>query len=365
MLTARTDPVDVVLGLEAGADDYVTKPFEPSILAARLRAVLRRAARHDASPVLHVGEVEIDRETGPRWRVVWVAPLFAAAFYIRYGSCIPVTVIGVSASAIGWRAIARRPAPAIATVGLLAALLAPHIAMAIRETGSPLGIISECTSAIHTGSSASLVTYVTSNPFTYYGFTAPVLIAGIVSVTRIRDRRRALLWVIAVLDIVALGLTPIPQARYIFTGITLLALLGVDAIKRAIAGRPARVRTWLGVLAAVALAVSWLYTAVAVYRLAASAETRMASTVLASAAIRRDAGGAACEVLCRHTTQLQWYSGCKAVYEATAESIRHARTYIVIEPHTDFQVDPHELPSPRVITILDRPNVTVTRVDPP
>jgi DNA-binding response OmpR family regulator len=62
MLTARTDPVDVVLGLEAGADDYVTKPFEPSILSARLRAVLRRIARHDASPVLRVGELEINRD---------------------------------------------------------------------------------------------------------------------------------------------------------------------------------------------------------------------------------------------------------------------------------------------------------------
>ena len=62
MLTARTDPVDVVLGLEAGADDYVTKPFEPAILAARLRAVLRRVARHDASPVLRAGELEIDRD---------------------------------------------------------------------------------------------------------------------------------------------------------------------------------------------------------------------------------------------------------------------------------------------------------------
>ena len=62
MLTARTDPVDVVLGLEAGADDYVTKPFEPAVLAARLRAVLRRVARHDASPVLRIGELEIDRD---------------------------------------------------------------------------------------------------------------------------------------------------------------------------------------------------------------------------------------------------------------------------------------------------------------
>jgi DNA-binding response OmpR family regulator len=62
MLTARTDPVDVVLGLEAGADDYVTKPFEPAILAARLRAVLRRVARHDASPLLRIGELEVDRD---------------------------------------------------------------------------------------------------------------------------------------------------------------------------------------------------------------------------------------------------------------------------------------------------------------
>jgi DNA-binding response OmpR family regulator len=61
-LTARTVPVDVVLGLEAGADDYVTKPFEPAILAARLRAVLRRVARHDASPLLRIGELEIDRD---------------------------------------------------------------------------------------------------------------------------------------------------------------------------------------------------------------------------------------------------------------------------------------------------------------
>ncbi|MDP8958418.1 MAG: response regulator, partial [Actinomycetota bacterium] len=42
MLTARTDTIDVVVGLESGADDYVKKPFEIHELAARLRAVLRR-----------------------------------------------------------------------------------------------------------------------------------------------------------------------------------------------------------------------------------------------------------------------------------------------------------------------------------
>src|SRR5256714_11368420 len=52
MLTARTDAVDVVLGLEAGAHDYVTKPFEPSGLAARLRAVPLPGAPH-AAPHAH------------------------------------------------------------------------------------------------------------------------------------------------------------------------------------------------------------------------------------------------------------------------------------------------------------------------
>lgn len=52
MLTSRTDEVDKVVGLEIGADDYVTKPFSPRELAARVRAVLRRA---DGSTQFHFG----------------------------------------------------------------------------------------------------------------------------------------------------------------------------------------------------------------------------------------------------------------------------------------------------------------------
>ena len=47
MLTARTDTVDVVVGLELGADDYVSKPFQPAELVARVRAVLRRGQATD------------------------------------------------------------------------------------------------------------------------------------------------------------------------------------------------------------------------------------------------------------------------------------------------------------------------------
>ena len=64
MLTAKGDPMDRIIGLEIGADDYLPKPFEPRELLARIRAVLRRhvdgpPAEH---PVLRFGSLEIDQD---------------------------------------------------------------------------------------------------------------------------------------------------------------------------------------------------------------------------------------------------------------------------------------------------------------
>ncbi|MGH3329112.1 MAG: MtrAB system response regulator MtrA [Streptomycetales bacterium] len=59
MLTAKSDTVDVVVGLESGADDYIVKPFKPKELVARLRARLRR--REDPAPeTLKIGDLTID-----------------------------------------------------------------------------------------------------------------------------------------------------------------------------------------------------------------------------------------------------------------------------------------------------------------
>ena len=63
LLTARSDDIDVVVGLESGADDYVVKPVQPRVLDARIRAVLRRhgSSPSDAADTASYGDLVVDR----------------------------------------------------------------------------------------------------------------------------------------------------------------------------------------------------------------------------------------------------------------------------------------------------------------
>ena len=68
MLTARGDEADRVAGLDAGADDYIVKPFSPRELLARIRAVLRRRLPESAGGAVKIGELQLDADT---YRVSW------------------------------------------------------------------------------------------------------------------------------------------------------------------------------------------------------------------------------------------------------------------------------------------------------
>ena len=252
---------------------------------------------------------ELPREGGPRWRVVLAGPLFAAAFYLRYGST-PVVVIALAAAVVlWWPAVVRRPGRLLVMFGSLAVLLIPHLLHSRDATGTALGILKLSAGMPrqeYVGD--GLVTYLTSNPFMYYGFlTAPVMVAGLAGL--IRERRKVAWYLAAVAlgQVVVLGLESHGQPRYVFVATALLVVLGVEVVARHRLV-PARV-------AFAAVVASWLSLVIVEPIYFRHVDTARAPLIEAANLFRARRDGRPCAVIALIVPQLMWYSGCE-VYAA-------------------------------------------------
>lgn len=282
---------------------------------------------------------ELQRDDGPRWRMLAAAPAFAAAFYLRYGSA-PIILLGAGAAALlWWRAVLRRPLVVLASAALFALLLAPHFLQSLHETGSLTGILrvsSQMPRRAYAGE--GLVTYLTSNAFRFYGaLVAPLMLCGLVSLLRLPAdwRPRVFLAVVALGQLVLLGVQSHAQPRYVFIATVLLVLLGLDGLARF---APARLRT----LALPVVVTAWLGVVVAVPFYTRFLATARAPITAAAQAIRTDAAGRPCLVVAKAVTQLMWYTGCREHllrdFEAVPPWSQSPVAYVVHVPKLNVQI---------------------------
>jgi Dolichyl-phosphate-mannose-protein mannosyltransferase/Alg9-like mannosyltransferase family len=272
---------------------------------------------------------------GPRWRIVAVAPLWAAAFYVRYGSAPTVMILALLSIALWWPVMRRRPAPPLAMLALLGLLVAPHLLRSWWATGSPMGIL-EISAAVSGREYVGhgLVTYLTSNPFRYYGaLVAPLMVLGLAlpfvrppAWARERARVVAYLALAAVAQLVVLGLQSHAEPRYVYLATSLLVLLGIELVRRS---RWAS-RRWAR---AVALAVALLCCCWVVLRVRAyfqqMGENR-AIVVDTARAMRAHAGTHPCAMIAWRTPQLVWYSRCAPVMDPQPPAAdRYPYLYVV------------------------------------
>jgi len=246
---------------------------------------------------------ELDRAGGPRRRIVAVAPLFAAAFYVRYGSA-PVIALAVGAALlVWWRAVALRPIRVLAMVVTLALLGIPHLLRSRAATGTMLGILKVSAGVPrHAYVGEGLVTYLTSNPFLFYGaLIAPAVALGLVGLPWVRGKAPWYLAIVALAQLVSLGLKSHGQPRYVFVATALFVVLGVDRLARL--DRP---RVALGLVA-----TSWLAVAIVGVLRYRYLDDEYAVIVEAARVIRADTGDRPCAAVALIVPQLMWYSGCE------------------------------------------------------
>ena len=278
---------------------------------------------------------ELRRDRGPRWRLVAAAPLGAAALYIRYGSVVSLTILGLATLAFG-----KLRKQSVVTALVFVLCVPPLVHTLLVSAGVP-------------PPESGLATYA-RHPIAYIGALAtPLCVIAIAGAWR--DRWWLYAAVIGVVDIVWLGIETHAQGRYILLGVVLLVAVGTAVARDFALQLAGPVRRAIGALCAMAVIASWIAAIAAAWGARERRIAGMAPTLAACEAIHRDARGHACTVIGRHTTQLEWYSGCRSAYDVAGLA------YVV----RDDSGGPDQPAPVRGTTLLHTPHVDVIRAATP
>ena len=343
---------------------------------------------------------EFERRPEPGRLLLAAAPLAALAFYVRYGSILPIGGIAIAAVLLWHRAMLRHPRLVGGTIAFVAVLFAPHIIEAIVRTGSPLGIISSAGEQVDTAepaeTAARYLSWLPAQLAHRLGFV--VMVAGlvhgaIVAVDALRRRdvtpaTRRYLWLYIPVGVTTVGLVlqSHPEQRYVLFPVILAIIAGAGAVAAGVAwlrDRPGLAQRQ-GVLDAALLGglvlVAIVAGSVGARRVVAiereSDDSRWLPAV--GRAIGADSDRQ-CAVVTSVPPIIEWYSRCAAEQFSTAGADALAagdldRTYFVFSDIDERRASARTIARYRALlvppTVVDvpvndaRPGVEVFRLAP-
>ena len=192
---------------------------------------------------------EFERRPEPSRLLLAAAPLAALAFYVRYGSILPIGGIAIAAVLLWHRAMLRNPRLVGATIVFAALLFAPHIIESMARTGSPLGIITSAGEQVDTSEPIeTAVRYLSWLPaqlahrLGFVVMVAGVVHAAIVALDALRRRdltpaARRYLWLFVPAGVTTVGLIvqSHPEQRYVLFPVILAIIAGAGAVAAGVA----------------------------------------------------------------------------------------------------------------------------------
>ena len=265
---------------------------------------------------------EVEERATPSRNLLWVAPIAAAAFYVRYGAALPIMLVGATALLLWHRKLLAAWRLSLSTVGLLLVLLLPHLVQAALMTGTPWGIARMAQGLAASGSPmTTLLSFLGLVPHGLAGvvaealmllalFAGPVLIVRAGGLRVRASRRLAYLLVPAVGQFLLISLVAMTHVRYILLPILLLVVAGSVTAVRLAQPLVAPSRQAFAAVVVAAAIVSGLGSAAVEVRGRTVYAPTQYDLVDAAHRVRDDAGDASCAMLGYPPPQFTWYSGC-------------------------------------------------------